>query len=128
MAGEPESLVGRPKAANGCTVEERRVDDVAVLAVAGTLDVLTAPELEVRIKAAAASSPAAVIVDLGRVDFLGSSGMGVLVAAHEDLAPAVCIVLVADGPATSRPLKLVGIADIIDIFPTLDDALTALNA
>ncbi|MEX7472139.1 STAS domain-containing protein [Mycobacterium adipatum] len=128
MAGEPESVVGSPKTANSCTVEERRVDDVAVLAVAGTLDVLTAPELEVRIKAAAATSPTAIVVDLGRVDFLGSSGMGVLVAAHEDLAPAVRVVLVADGPATSRPLKLVGIADIIDIFPTLDEALTALNA
>lgn len=128
MAGEPESVVGSAKTASSCTVEERRVHDVAVLAVAGTLDVLTAPELEVRIKAAAATSPTAILVDLGRVDFLGSSGMGVLVAAHEDLAPEVRVVLVADGPATSRPLKLVGIADIIDIFPTLDDALTALNA
>lgn len=128
MAGEPESVMGGPKATNSCTIEERRVGDVAILAVAGTLDVLTAPELEARIKAAAATSPAAVIVDLGRVDFLGSSGMGVLVAAHENLAPSVRVVLVADGPATSRPLKLVGIADIIDIFPTLDEALTALNA
>ena len=70
MAGEPESVMGGPKATNSCTIEERRVGDVAILAVAGTLDVLTAPELEARIKAAAATSPAAVIVDLGRVDFL----------------------------------------------------------
>lgn len=127
MAGEPESVVGSPRAATDCTVEERRVGDVAVLAVIGTLDVLTAPELEARIKATAPTSPTAVIVDLGGVDFLGSSGMGVLVTAQADLAPTR-FVLVADGSATSRPLKLIGIADIIDIFPTLDEALTALSA
>lgn len=127
MAGEPESVVGSPTAASDCTIEERRVGDIAVLAVTGTLDVLTAPELEARIKASAPSAPAAVIVDLGAVDFLGSSGMGVLVTAHADIAPTR-FVLVADGPATSRPLTLIGIADIIDIFPTLDQALTALSA
>lgn len=127
MAGEPESVVGSPTATSDCTIEERRVGDIAVLAVRGTLDVLTAPELEARITATAPSGPAAVVVDLGAVDFLGSSGMGVLVTAHADLAP-IRFVLVADGPATSRPLTLIGIADIIDIFPTLDQALTALNA
>jgi hypothetical protein len=35
---------------------------------------------------------------------------------------------VADGPATSRPLKLVGIADIVPLFATLDDALAALRS
>jgi len=35
--------------------------------------------------------------------------------------------VVADGPATSRPLRLVGIADIIDLYATLDEALAALT-
>lgn len=128
MAGEPESVVGNPKVAAGCTIEDRTIGQVTVLAVSGTLDVLSAPDLETRIKATAATSPAAVVVDLGDVDFLGSSGMGVLVTAHSDLTPATRFVLVADGPATSRPLKLIGIADIIDIFPTLDEALSVLSA
>ena len=88
---------------------------------------LTTPEFEARIAAAAGRSPASVVVDLSDVDFLGSSGMGALVTAHADLTPAIRFVVVADGPATSRPLKLIGIADIIDIFPTLDAALSALG-
>lgn len=128
MTGEPESVVGSPKVATGCTVEQRTVGELAVLAVSGTVDVLSAPELEAQIKATAATSPAAVVVDLSAVDFLGSSGMGVLVTAHSNLTPAIPFALVADGPATSRPLKLVGIADIIDIFATLDEALSALSA
>lgn len=127
MSGEPESVVGSPRAATGCHVEERTVGDVAVLAVSGTVDVLSAPELEARIKATGATTPTALVIDLSAVDFLGSSGMGVLVTAHTDLTPTTRVTLVADGPATSRPLKLIGIADIIDIFPTLDEALAALD-
>lgn len=128
MAGEPESVVGSPKAAPGCTIEERIVGDILVLAVSGTLDVLSAPDLEARVKATAAKTPSALVVDLGAVDFLGSSGMGVLVTAHSDLTPEIPFALVADGPATSRPLRLIGIADIIDIYTTLDEALSALSA
>lgn len=127
MAREPESVVGNVKA-GGCIVEERAVGDLTVLAVAGTLDVLTAPELRARIAAVDVAACAGLVIDLSDVDFLGSSGMGTLVSAHADLSPTLKFVLVADGPATSRPLKLIGIADIIDIFPTLDGALTALNA
>lgn len=36
--------------------------------------------------------------------------------------------VVADGPVTSRPLKLVGIADIVDLFQTRDEALAKLDA
>lgn len=129
MAGESEAVVGRPKAASSCTIEERIIGGaLGVVAVSGTLDVLTAPDLEAQIKATAARCHLGVVVDLSAVDFLGSSGMGVLVTAHSDLTPAIPFVLVADGPATSRPLKLIGIADIIDIFATLDEALSALSA
>lgn len=127
MSGEPDSVVGSPKAAPGCDIEERTISGLVVLSVSGTLDVLSAPTLEARIKSTAAANPASVIVDLSGVDFLGSSGMGVLVTAHSDLTPGIRFVLVADGPATSRPLKLIGIADIIDVFPTFDAALAALT-
>jgi anti-sigma B factor antagonist len=52
----------------------------------------------------------------------------VLVSTHGDLAPAVKLVVVADGPATSRPLKLVGIADVVELHATLDEALAALQS
>ena len=109
-------------------VEERRVGDISVVAVSGTVDMLTAPKLEAAINAAAQSSPSAVVVDFTAVEFLASAGLGVLVAAHGDLAPAVKLSVVADGPATSRPLKLVGIADIVDLYATLDEALAALQS
>lgn len=128
MANEPEPVVGSVGAATSCTVAERTIGDLAVLAVSGSLDVLTTPELEAGIAAAAQRPSAGLIVDLSAVEFLGSSGMGALVTAHAYLSPDTRLALVADGPATSRPLTLVGIADVIDIFATLDEAVSALSS
>ncbi len=61
------------------------------------------------------------------VEFLASAGMGVLIAAQDELAPDTRFAVVADGPATSRPLKLVGVTDVVDLYATLDEALTALT-
>ena len=69
-----------------------------------------------------------MIVDLTDVDFLASAGMQVLVAANEDAGPDTRLVVVADGPATSRPLKITGITDFIDLYPSLDEALEKLTA
>ncbi|HKH50959.1 MAG TPA: STAS domain-containing protein, partial [Mycobacterium sp.] len=100
-------------AASSCTVEQKRVGEIDVLSVAGVVDMLTAPQLEEAITAAGKDSPQGVIVDLSAVDFLASAGMGILVAARDELPASVQFAVVADGPATSRPLKLVGIADIV---------------
>ncbi len=118
-----ESLLAQ----SSCTLEERRVDGVSVVAVAGVVDMLTAPDLEKAIAEAAKSSPTAVVVDMSAVEFLASAGMGVLIAAQDELAPAIRFAVVADGPATSRPLKLVGVTDVVDLYATLDEALTALT-
>ncbi|MGV0781733.1 STAS domain-containing protein [Mycolicibacterium peregrinum] len=111
----------------GCSVEESRVGEVTVVAVAGTVDMLTAPKLEEAITSAAKSSPSAIVVDMSAVEFLASAGMGVLVAAREQLGDTARFSVVADGPATSRPLKLVGIAEVVDLYATLDEALAALK-
>lgn len=86
---------------------------------------LTSPQLETAINTALDQNPAGVVIDFTDVEFLASAGMGVLVAAHDKAGSDVAISVVADGPATSRPLKLVGIADIVAMYPNLDEALAA---
>ena len=68
------------------------------------------------------------MIDFSDVEFLASAGMGVLVAVHDEVTPDIHFCVVADGPATSRPLKLVGIADLIKLYATRDEALSALSA
>ncbi|MUL79608.1 STAS domain-containing protein [Mycolicibacterium sp. CBMA 226] len=110
-----------------CTIGHHRIGQVAVVAVTGTVDMLTAPLLDTAIRSAAGDNPAAIVIDLTEVEFLASAGMGVLAATNNDLAPDIRYVLVADGPATSRPLRLVGLAEIVELFATLDQALTAVT-
>ena len=120
-------MASQPSAGN-CTIEQRRIGEIEVLSVVGVVDMLSAPQLEGAIAAAGQTSPRGVIVDLSAVDFLASAGMGVLVAARGALPASVQLGVVADGPATSRPLKLVGIAEVVGLHATLDEALGALTA
>jgi anti-sigma B factor antagonist len=104
-------------------VEEHWVEQVVVVAVSGTVDTLTAPKLTEAIGVAAAKSPAGVIIDLSKVEFLASAGMSALIAAHTDVTPNARFGVVADGPATSRPLTLLGVDSVIAVYGTLDEAL-----
>lgn len=84
---------------------------------------LTAPQLREAIDSAMTKEPQALIVDLTEVAFLGSAGMQVLMEAHNQTGDTTDFAVVAEGAATSRPLKITGIADLIALFSTLDDAL-----
>ena len=96
---------------------------MAIVAASGDVDMLTAPQLREAIDAALGQQPEGLIVDLSAVDFLGSAGMQVLMEAHNQTGDSVRFAVVADGPATSRPLKITGIADLITLYASLDAAL-----
>jgi anti-sigma B factor antagonist len=102
-------------------VEEFWLDEIVVVAAVGAVDMLTAPRLTEAIGVAAAKSPAEMIVDLSKVEFLASAGISVLMAAQAKLPPNARFGVVADGPATNRPITLLGIE--ITLYRTLDDAL-----
>ena len=89
---------------------------------------LTASRLQEAVDAALGQHPASLVVDLSGVTFLASHGMNVLVAAHFRAGSETSVIVVADGPVTARPLTLVGITDIITMYPTLDEALSGVVA
>ena len=66
-----------------------------------------------------------MIIDLTNVKFLASQGMSVLIATRENAAPEIDVFVVADGPATSRPLKLVGVTELVPVYSTLTEAVAA---
>lgn len=111
-----------------CIINQKWVGRTVVISVSGDLDMLTSPQLESSITTSLRKNPAAMIIDLTDVDFLASAGMGVLVAACDQAKGAVRFGVVADGPATSRPLRLVGLADMIGLYPTLAEARATLGA
>lgn len=111
----------------GCVISEEWFGRTVVLGASGVIDMLTSPQFEVSIATSLEKNPTAIIVDLTDVDFLASAGMGVLVAARDQASPEIGFGVVASGPATSRPLKLVGLAEIVGLYSTLDEARAALG-
>ena len=97
-----------------------------VLVVSGEIDMLSAPQLADAIHTALAARPPALIVDLTKVDFLASAGLTVLVTAHADATPPTRFAVVANSPATSRPIKLMGLDSVLSVYDTLDSALSRI--
>jgi anti-anti-sigma factor len=108
-------------------VNEEWTGRTAVISASGVLDMLTSPQLEAMISAVLGKNPDALVVDLSDVDFLASAGMSVLVAARDRADGKVGFAVVASGPATSRPLKLVGLAEVLGLYATMEEARAALK-
>jgi anti-sigma B factor antagonist len=100
---------------------------VAVVSIGGEIDLSTAPAFEAAINGALDDDPPVLVIELSDVSFLASVGLRVLVAAHEKVSKSAQLAIVANSPATSRPIQLTGLDKIISLYPTLNDALTALG-
>lgn len=111
----------------GFEVTVNHVYNLAILSVSGELDLKTAPQLTESVDAVITEhSPAALIIDLTGVPFLASMGMTVLVQTCEHLGQSTSFAVVADGPATSRPLTMMGLDHTFALYSDLDAAVTAL--
>jgi anti-sigma B factor antagonist len=108
----------------GFDIRESWSDRIMVLSVCDEVDLFSAPKLTEAIHHALAQAPVGLIVDLTDVKFLAAIGMSVLVEAQEQAdAISARLGVVADGAATSRPIRLLGIDAILALYSTLDDAL-----
>jgi len=123
LGGEAAVSPGRDELA----IEEFWTGRMVVVSVTGDLDLLTTPQLDHAIRSAMRTAPTALIIDLTRVDFLASIGMNLLVATHDEITPTAQFGVVADGPATSRPMKLIGIDSVLALYQTLGEALVAFG-
>jgi anti-sigma B factor antagonist len=107
------------------SVEHR--GDIAVLVVSGVVDLATAPALEEVTDQLVAQQPRALVVDITEVTFLASVGLKILASTHRDVTPTGCFAVIADSPATSRPIKLTHLDEVFALYPTLDDGLAAVR-
>ena len=111
----------------GFGVHARTSRDVVVVTATGDVDALTAPRLQDAIVEALDAASAALVVDLTDVEFLSSAGMSVLMAGYRRADPDTAFCVVADGPFTDRPMRMIGLDRELRLYPTLSAALEDLR-
>jgi len=108
---------------------------IAVLAVGGEIDMLTAPQFETAIDDVLAEDPQTLVIDLTEVTLLASVGLRLLATANERFVLATAkrsvesggFAVVAGAPATIRPIELTDLNEIFDLYLSLDDALAVMR-
>jgi anti-sigma B factor antagonist len=102
-------------------------DGVAVVSIGGEIDLSTAPAFEAVIAEALEEDPPVLVIDLSEVTFMASGGLRILAGTQEKVGKSIQIAVVADNAAASRPMQLTGLDNLISLYPTVDEALTALG-
>src|SRR4051794_7920579 len=108
------------------SVVTRREGVRTVISVAGEIDVYTAPTLRERLNELVAEGEYHLVVDMAGVDFLDSTGLGVLVGglkrarSHEGTLQLVC-----DQEKILKVFRITGLTKVFPIYSSLDDALRA---
>ena len=100
---------------------------VAVVSIGGEIDSSTAPAFEAVIAEALEEDPPVLVVELSEVIFMASVGLRILAATQEKVGKSIQIAVVTDNAAASRPMQLTGLDNLISLYPTADEALTALG-
>jgi anti-sigma B factor antagonist len=108
------------------TLTTRQADGKTIVSVGGEIDVYTAPKLRDKISELVATGSYDLVVDMQAVEFLDSTGLGVLVGglkkvrAHDGSLRLVC-----NQDRLLKIFRITGLAKVFVIHETADDALRA---
>ncbi|HEX6151000.1 anti-sigma factor antagonist [Nocardioides sp.] len=108
------------------TLTTREADGKTIVAVGGEIDVYTAPKLRDKITELVGSGSYHLVVDMQEVEFLDSTGLGVLVGglkkvrAHDGSLQLVC-----NQDRLLKIFRITGLAKVFMIHESADEALAA---
>jgi anti-sigma B factor antagonist len=106
-------------------VERTSRPEGTCVAVAGEVDVDTAPRMR-RALVAGLAAGERVVLDLAAVTFMDSSGLSALLAIHQDAkAAGLTFQLQRVPPAVLRLLTVTGMDSVLIVLPAPDDRLAA---
>jgi anti-sigma B factor antagonist len=106
-------------------VEAHTRGHAQVLEVSGELDLAAAASLEEELDRALSSGSQVIVIDLKELDFIDSTGLSVLVRAHQRAhETGLEMGLVNPGAQVERLLSLTGLAARLTLSDSLRDALS----
>jgi anti-anti-sigma factor len=103
-------------------VDVRSEDGAPLLCVAGELDLASSPELERELDRVFSDGPSLVIIDLRELEFMDSTGLSVLIRAHNRARETGHRVGIVNGSQqVRRLLSLTGVAERLTIVDRPED-------
>ena len=91
---------------------------LSVLVLEDRIDAASAIQFKERMRDLTQAATSRVVLDLGRVQFLDSSGLGAIVAVRKLLAPDRVLELCALTPTVEKVFRLTRMDTIFTIHPT----------
>jgi anti-sigma B factor antagonist len=105
-------------------VEVHREGRAAVIAVNGELDLASGPRLDDELRRAADSGVELLVVDLRGVEFIDSTGLSILVKAHQHAVSEGHEFALVRGPQqVQRLLDLTGVGERMTLIDTPEELL-----
>lgn len=102
----------------------KREDDVCMIALKGEVDVYTSPAFKQRLVEAIDDGCDKIVVDLEGVDFIDSSGLGVLVSGLRRVSErSGFIKLVVGKEQILKIFRITGLDKVFSIYASTEDAL-----
>lgn len=110
------------------TVTSAADSQARVVSVSGEVDVHSAPSLRQGVTAELASAAGGVIVDLSRVVFLDSTGLGALVSARTAAdEKGVTLPIVCTSTRILKLFTITGLDGVFDIHDSVDSAVSSVT-
>lgn len=124
-AYSPWELVDGPhRVERNLIVEVRQLADAAILSPRGELDLASAPQLEQELQRVHEAGPELVILDLREIDFMDSTGLRLVVAAHHAARDAGRRFAVVNGrKQVQRLLSLTRVEEQLTVVDAPEDLL-----
>jgi anti-sigma B factor antagonist len=103
-------------------------EQLRIVSVQGSrIDAAVAIEFKDAMRRQTDGGPDLVVLDLSRVDFIDSSGLGAIVAAMKHMGKERRLALAGLTPTVERVFKLTRMDSVFSVFPTLEGALAELK-
>lgn len=92
-----------------------REGDIHMLGLAGEIDLANAAVVDDELRRIEASDAAVILVDLGGISFIDSTGIKVLMGAALRSRETSRLLLERPSPAVLRVLRIAGVADLLPL-------------
>lgn len=109
----------------GLKIDLNQEDDLWILSLDGDLDYGECPAFRGYIDQALKAGPAALIVDLSRLEYLDSSGLGLLLSLSKEYGPQGSLVLVTND-TVDNILSLTRLSGIFSTAISVADARSSV--